>query len=91
MREISAFEAKDKLGTSLNWVENGEEVLSAVLVPPLGDSRSKSWSMRIVRDDRGRWFNRVSLLRMAVRRERRKSAEHAEEGTDKFACVWRSC
>ena len=27
MREIGAFEAKNKLGTLLNWVENGEEVL----------------------------------------------------------------
>ena len=27
MREIGAFEATNKLGTLLNWVENGEEVL----------------------------------------------------------------
>ncbi|GAB1719106.1 MAG: antitoxin [Nitrosospira sp.] len=27
MREIGAFEAKNKLGTLLYWVENGEEVL----------------------------------------------------------------
>jgi prevent-host-death family protein len=27
MREIGAFEAKNKLGTLLDWVENGEEVL----------------------------------------------------------------
>ena len=27
MREIGAFEAKSKLGTLLDWVENGEEVL----------------------------------------------------------------
>jgi prevent-host-death family protein len=27
MREIAAFEAKNKLGTLLDWVENGEEVL----------------------------------------------------------------
>ena len=26
MREIGAFEAKNKLGTLLDWVENGEEV-----------------------------------------------------------------
>ncbi len=27
MREIGAFEAKNKLGTLLDWVENGEEIL----------------------------------------------------------------
>jgi len=27
MREIGAFEAKSKLGTLLDWVENGEEIL----------------------------------------------------------------
>ena len=27
MREIGAFEAKNKLGTLLDWVERGEEVL----------------------------------------------------------------
>jgi antitoxin (DNA-binding transcriptional repressor) of toxin-antitoxin stability system len=27
MREIGAFEAKDKLGILLDWVESGEEVL----------------------------------------------------------------
>ena len=27
MREIGAFEAKNRLGTLLNWVESGEEVL----------------------------------------------------------------
>lgn len=27
MREIGAFEAKNKLGTLLDWVVNGEEVL----------------------------------------------------------------
>jgi prevent-host-death family protein len=27
MREIGAFEAKNKLGTLLDWVENGEEVI----------------------------------------------------------------
>ena len=27
MREIGAFEAKNKLSTLLGWVENGEEVL----------------------------------------------------------------
>jgi prevent-host-death family protein len=27
MREIGAFEAKNKLGTLLNWVEQGEEVV----------------------------------------------------------------
>jgi len=27
MREITAFEAKNKLGTVLDWVESGEEVL----------------------------------------------------------------
>ncbi len=27
MREIGAFEAKNKLGTLLDWVANGEEVL----------------------------------------------------------------
>jgi prevent-host-death family protein len=27
MREVGAFEAKNKLGTLLDWVENGEEVL----------------------------------------------------------------
>ncbi|MBP9803953.1 MAG: type II toxin-antitoxin system prevent-host-death family antitoxin, partial [Candidatus Accumulibacter sp.] len=27
MHEIGAFEAKNKLGTLLDWVENGEEVL----------------------------------------------------------------
>jgi prevent-host-death family protein len=27
MREIGAFEAKTKLGTLLDWVSNGEEVL----------------------------------------------------------------
>lgn len=27
MREVGAFEAKNKLGTLLDWVANGEEVL----------------------------------------------------------------
>lgn len=27
MREVGAFEAKNKLGTLLDWVERGEEVL----------------------------------------------------------------
>ena len=27
MHEVEAFEAKNKLGTLLDWVENGEEVL----------------------------------------------------------------
>lgn len=27
MREIGAFEAKNKLGTLLDWVANGEEIL----------------------------------------------------------------
>ena len=27
MREVGAFEAKSKLGTLLDWVESGEEVL----------------------------------------------------------------
>jgi hypothetical protein len=27
MREVGAFEAKNKLGTLLDWVENGEEVI----------------------------------------------------------------
>lgn len=27
MREIGAFEAKNKFGTLLDWVENGEEIL----------------------------------------------------------------
>ena len=27
MREIGAFEAKNKLGTLLDWVERGEEIL----------------------------------------------------------------
>lgn len=27
MREIGAFEAKSRLGTLLDWVENGEEIL----------------------------------------------------------------
>ena len=27
MREIGAFEAKNKFGTLLDWVENGEEVV----------------------------------------------------------------
>jgi prevent-host-death family protein len=27
VREVGAFEAKNKLGTLLDWVENGEEVL----------------------------------------------------------------
>lgn len=27
MREVGAFEAKNKLGTSLDWVANGEQVL----------------------------------------------------------------
>ena len=27
MREVEAFEAKNKLGTLLDWVANGEEVL----------------------------------------------------------------
>ncbi len=43
MREIGAFEAKNKLGTLLDWVEKGEEVVItrrgkpiARLVPNLG-------------------------------------------------------
>jgi prevent-host-death family protein len=27
MREVGAFEAKNKLGTLLNWVEQGEEIV----------------------------------------------------------------
>ena len=27
VREVGAFEAKNRLGTLLDWVENGEEVL----------------------------------------------------------------
>jgi len=27
MREVGAFEAKNRLGTLLDWVENGEEIL----------------------------------------------------------------
>jgi prevent-host-death family protein len=27
VREVGAFEAKNKLGTLLDWVENGEEVI----------------------------------------------------------------
>lgn len=27
MREVGAFEAKNKLGTLLDWVESGEEIL----------------------------------------------------------------
>jgi prevent-host-death family protein len=27
MREVGVFEAKNKLGTLLDWVENGEEIL----------------------------------------------------------------
>lgn len=27
MREVGAFEAKSKLGTLLDWVENGEEII----------------------------------------------------------------
>jgi len=27
MREVGAFEAKNRLGTLLDWVENGEEVV----------------------------------------------------------------
>jgi prevent-host-death family protein len=50
MREIGAFEAKNKLGTLLDWVENGEEVLItrhgkavARLVPAeLGFNRAKA-------------------------------------------------
>ena len=47
MREVGAFEAKNKLGTLLDWVENGEEVIItrhgkpvARLIPntPLHDS-----------------------------------------------------
>jgi prevent-host-death family protein len=47
MREVGAFEAKNKLGTLLDWVENGEEVVItrhgkavARLIPntPLHDS-----------------------------------------------------
>ena len=43
MREIGAFEAKNKLGTLLDWVERGEEVVItrrgkavARLVPAVG-------------------------------------------------------
>lgn len=50
MREIGAFEAKNKLGTLLDWVEKGEEVLItrhgkavARLVPAeLGFNRAKA-------------------------------------------------
>ena len=50
MREVGAFEAKSKLGTLLDWVENGEEVLItrrgkpvARLVPAdLGVDRAKA-------------------------------------------------
>ncbi|SFU72022.1 type II toxin-antitoxin system Phd/YefM family antitoxin [Nitrosospira multiformis] len=47
MRQVGAFEAKNKLGTLLDWVENGEEVIItrhgkavARLIPntPLHDS-----------------------------------------------------
>jgi prevent-host-death family protein len=43
MREIGAFEAKNRLGTLLDWVESGEEVIItrrgkpvARLIPNLG-------------------------------------------------------
>lgn len=50
MREIGAFEAKNRLGTLLDWVESGEEVLItrrgkavARLVPAaIGFDRSKA-------------------------------------------------
>ena len=44
MRQIGAFEAKNRLGTLLDWVENGEEVIItrrgkaiARLVPNVAD------------------------------------------------------
>ena len=47
MREIGAFEAKNKLGTLLDWVESGEEIMItrrgkavARLVPALSGNDS---------------------------------------------------
>ena len=50
MREVGAFEAKNRLGTLLDWVENGEEIVItrrgkpvAKLVPAgLGFDRAKA-------------------------------------------------
>ena len=49
MREIGAFEAKNKLGTLLDWVERGEQVVItrrgkpvARLVPAGGFDRDKA-------------------------------------------------
>jgi len=49
MREVGAFEAKNKLGTLLDWVERGEQVVItrrgkpvARLVPVAGFDRDKA-------------------------------------------------
>lgn len=50
MREIGAFEAKNKLGTLLDWVEEGQEVLitrrgkavALMVRPKVGIDRSKA-------------------------------------------------
>ncbi len=57
MREIGAFEAKNKLGTVLDWVEAGEEVVItrrgkpvARVVPPhmtIGRERARAAAHRI--------------------------------------------
>jgi prevent-host-death family protein len=58
MREVGAFEAKNKLGTLLDWVENGEEVVItrhgkavARLIPntPLHDSSKAAAAAKRIR------------------------------------------
>jgi prevent-host-death family protein len=56
MREVGAYEAKNRLGRLLNWVEQGEEITItrhgkevARLVPPRGGFRSEAARAAAVR------------------------------------------
>ena len=63
MREVGAFEAKNKLGTLLDWVENGEEVLItrrgkavALLIPAepgFDRERARQAARQIIETSRG--------------------------------------
>lgn len=54
MREIGAFEAKNKLGTLLDWVQNGQEVLitrrgkAVARLVPAGDGFDRAKARRAV-------------------------------------------
>lgn len=72
MREIGAFEAKSKLGTLLDWVESGEEVVItrrgravARLVPATsggGSERARKAAAGLLQASRG-----LSLAGIAIK------------------------